>query len=170
MQQNRIGTFSITGMNIIRIQNGFLLVITYVHYSHVLCIIRRYQTIEISIEDNRFQPVIISNGFLAESQFICVQIFQTNIKAHFTHHGYIDTKLHRSILIPAGYMRTNSLRWEELREAPLNKQTFNRIGIITCPEFSKIFQSSIITASSTTRAEHHRHSRIFGTDTVQHLI
>ena len=67
-------------------------------------------------------------------------------------------------------MSIHSFYREELREAPLDIDTFYRIRIIAAPELGKIFQCFIIATGTTTGAKHHRDIRIILLHTFQNII
>ena len=133
-------------------------------------LVRRYQTIEISIQDDRFQLFIGSHRLLTEGQFICAHSFKPDIKSHLTHHSYIHTKLDRGLTVPARDMSTYRLHREKLGEAPLDVKTLYRIGIVTRPKFGEIIQRPIIAPGPSPGAKHHRDMRIFGFDTLKDVI
>ena len=67
-------------------------------------------------------------------------------------------------------MGIHSLCRKELGEAPLDINTFHRIGIVTAPEFREVLQCFVITTCTATGTKHHRDIGIIRLYTFQNII
>ena len=67
-------------------------------------------------------------------------------------------------------MGIHSLCGKELGEAPLDINTFHRIGIVTAPELCEVLQCFIIAPRTATGAKHHRYIGIIRLYTFQNVV
>ena len=137
-------------MDIISKQYSFVCILAYIIQCHVIALIRRHQTILITIHNGTLQTLPVGNSRLAVSQFISREFFQTYIKTKLTHRSYIRTEFYRSRFIPTGHMGIHSFRREELGKAPLDINTFYRIRIVAAPELCEIFKRFVVATGTTT--------------------
>ena len=67
-------------------------------------------------------------------------------------------------------MRTKSFCREKLRVSPLDKQTFDRVRVITRPELGEVSERFIVDTPATARTKHHRQIRVLRFNTFQYII
>ena len=107
---------------------------------------------------------------MAIGQLVSTKLFQPEVKAEFAHGGHIGTELDGSGFVPAGDVRAHCFGGEELREPPLDVDTFYRIGIVTAPEFGEVFQRFIVATGATAGAKHHGHIGIVRFDALHNIV
>ena len=101
-------------MNVISIKHSLVLIRCGVHHGHVVAVIRRVQSVLVAVQNHFLQTCPVGNCILAVSQFVRIQLFQSEVEAQFTHTGYIGTEFHACLLVPASHVCRHRFGREDL--------------------------------------------------------
>ena len=72
---------SIARMNVISIKHSLVLIRCGVHHGHVVAVIRRDQSVLVAVQNHFLQTCPVGNCILAVSQFVRIQLFQSDRKS-----------------------------------------------------------------------------------------